>query len=89
MQVEIYTKPSCSYCFKAKELMANKNIVYTEYKLNEDFTREVLLEKYPTIKTYPVIVIDGMMIGGYEQFKTMVLLEEQRTGTMKFLAENT
>lgn len=74
--VEIWTKENCSYCTKAKQFLSNKNIPYTELKLNEDFTREHLLEKFPNARTFPVIVIDGFYIGGYTQLEEMV--NEQR-----------
>ena len=59
MYVEIYTRPGCGFCDKAKNLMNNKGIAYQEYKLDVDFTRAILSEKYSTAKTYPVMVVDG------------------------------
>lgn len=76
--VEIWTKDNCGYCTRAKQFLSNKNIPYTELKLNEDFTREILLEKFPTAKTFPVIVVDGFYIGGFTQLEEMV--NEQRDG---------
>jgi hypothetical protein len=38
-----------------------------ELKLDVDFSRETLLENYPTAKTFPVITVDGFYIGGYSQ----------------------
>lgn len=76
--VEIWTRDSCGYCTRAKQLLSSKNIPYTELKLNEDFTREILLEKFPTAKTFPVIVVDGFYIGGFTQLEEMV--NEQRDG---------
>lgn len=85
MNVLIYTKPDCPYCTSAKTLLSTKGIGYTEMKLNEDFTREFLLENYPTAKTFPVIVLDGFYIGGYEQLKTK--LNESLNNTQKLLNE--
>jgi len=54
-------------------LCTSKNSSFKErYSLREkildrDFTREHLLETYPTAKTFPVIVVDGFYIGGYTQ----------------------
>ena len=58
MKVTIYTKNDCIYCTKAKMLLTNKNISYNEMKLNEDFSRQNLLELFPSAKTFPVIVIE-------------------------------
>ena len=41
---------------------------YNKYMLDEDFTREELLEKFPNARTFPQIVIDGENIGGYSNF---------------------
>jgi glutaredoxin len=40
--------------------------------LDEDFTREELMEKFPTARTFPQIVVDGASIGGFTEFKTLV-----------------
>lgn len=84
--IEIYTKDNCNYCVTAKQLLAAHNKPYVEYKLGEDFTREILLSKYPNVKTYPVIVMDGFNIGGCDELK--VMLTESVSDTRKFLVEN-
>lgn len=85
MYVEIYTKPGCGFCDKAKDLMNNKGIAYQEYKLDVDFTRAILSEKYSTAKTYPVMVVDGFYIGGFNEFKTVV--EQSLRDTKLYLRE--
>jgi glutaredoxin len=85
MKVTLYTKNSCWYCSQAKVLLASKNISYTELKLDEDFTRDNLLEMFPSATTFPVIVVDGFNIGGFAQLNTM--LAEQTTSTAKLLNE--
>lgn len=67
--ITIYTKPNCSYCVHAKEYMDKKNIPYNELKLDEDFTRESLKDKYPQVITYPVIVTEFEYIGGFVDLK--------------------
>jgi glutaredoxin 3 len=85
MNVVIYTKENCSYCSRAKMLLVSKNIPYTELKLNENFTRENLLELFPSAKTFPVIVVDGFNIGGYSQLNEM--LANKESDTRKLLNE--
>ena len=65
MIVEVYSKDGCGFCTAAVSLLRNKGIKFTEEKLGVHFTREMLLEKFPHAKTFPVIVVDGMHIGGY------------------------
>jgi glutaredoxin 3 len=85
MHVEIYTRSGCSYCNMAKELLQSKSIGYVEQKLDIDFTRTSLVEKFSSAKTYPVIVVDGFYIGGYTQLK--YLLEQRESDQRKLLTE--
>ena len=85
MNVELYTKPNCSQCTTAKNLLRNRQIPFTEYKLNEDFTREILLSKFPEASSFPVIVVDNYRIPGFDVLKEMV--NQSSTDTRKLLNE--
>lgn len=85
MHVEIYTKDDCPYCQMAKVELARRTITFTEQKLNRDFTREHILEKFPVAKTFPIIVVDGFFIGGYNQLREY--LEEQARSNQTLLNE--
>ena len=62
MKVEMYSKEGCGYCMAAARLMMQKGIKFNVQELNVHFTREMLLEKFPDAKAFPVIVVDGMYI---------------------------
>lgn len=66
-RVVIYSRDNCAYCAYAKNLLESRGIDYMELKLGVDFSRETLVENYPTAKTFPVITVDGFYIGGYSQ----------------------
>lgn len=66
--IEIYGKTQCPYCDKAKALCERKGYDYTYWSLGEDFTREEMMEAFPTARTFPQIRIDGEAIGGYDNF---------------------
>lgn len=83
--VTIYTKENCSFCTKAKMLLTNRGMSYNEMKLNEDFTKENLLELYPNVMTFPVIVIDGFNIGGFTELNKV--LSESVKDNRKILTE--
>lgn len=85
MAIEIYSKDNCSFCNQAKAILKNRGKDFIEYKLDEDFTREILLSKFPEAKSYPVIVIDGFNIGGFEQLKQH--LAEETSDHRKVLLE--
>lgn len=63
---EIYTKPNCEYCVKAKILLNEKNLEFKEYVIGQNIDRETVLKKFPQIKTVPVILKNGEYIGGYQ-----------------------
>jgi glutaredoxin 3 len=85
MAVEIYSKNNCTFCEQAKQMLRLHGKDFVEYKLDEDFTREVLLSKFPEAKTFPVIVLDGFNIGGFEQLKRH--LTEETSNNKKILLE--
>jgi len=66
--IEIYGKPMCPFCEKAKSLCETRGFKYTYKSLGTDYTREELMEQFPNARTVPQIVIGGKKIGGYDQF---------------------
>ena len=80
--VEIYSKDNCPYCNRAKQLLNTMNIPFNEQKLDRDFTREILLERFPNAKSYPVVVVDGFHIGGYTQLSEMVSSKTQSSAVL-------
>ena len=66
--IEIYGKPQCPFCEKAKSLCETRGFKYTYKSLGTDYTREELMEQFPNARTVPQIVINGNKIGGYDQF---------------------
>lgn len=83
--VVIWSKPSCPYCSRAKNVLTAHNIRFEEKMLDRDFTREILQEQYPTAKTFPVIVVDGFYIGGYSQLAEK--LNQQNSSNQQLLNE--
>ena len=48
-----------------KETLKLRGVAYVERKLHEDFDREMVLEKFAPQRTFPFIVVDNELIGGY------------------------
>jgi glutaredoxin 3 len=67
----IYTKDACGYCVKAKALAKQRGIEYREMKLGVDVTREEVVSLFPNARTFPIIVIDGEVVGGYAEFAAL------------------
>ena len=72
MNIVIYSKPNCSWCVKAKELMNTLHLKYDEKKLDVDFTKEQLREMKNMSDWerlfLPQIFVNGKCLGGYEDF---------------------
>ena len=69
----VYSRKNCSYCYRAVALLEAKNIPFEIKKLDEDinFYTEMQM-KAPSMKTLPVILKNGELIGGYnELFKSL------------------
>jgi glutaredoxin len=70
MNIVIYSKPNCSWCVKAKELMNKLHLNYDEKVLDVDYTRDELKQLVPENLplTVPQIFVYNKRIGGYEDF---------------------
>ena len=67
MKVDIYSKPNCSFCDKAKMRLAKYNPKI--FMLNKDFTREEFFQKFPNARTFPQIIINNKHIGTYNELE--------------------
>ncbi len=65
----VWSKVTCPFCDMAKTLLKNKGIEFEERMIGVNWTREQLLESIPQARTVPQIILNGVLIGGYEQLK--------------------
>ncbi|MDG2061472.1 MAG: glutaredoxin domain-containing protein [SAR86 cluster bacterium] len=70
--IEIWSKPQCVFCDKAVNLCKIKDLEFKKYMLNEDFTMEDLLDKFPHAKTFPQITQHGNYVGGYTELEILL-----------------
>ena len=70
MQVIVYSKPACQFCDKAKALLTQLKIEYTEKVVTKDISLEELFKELgKTVRTIPQIVIDENHIGGFNDLR--------------------
>jgi len=68
--ITVYSKPSCTYCEKAKYLLKNLGLEYEEKNVTKDLSVEELYEALgKQVRTIPQIVINKDHIGGYNELK--------------------
>ena len=83
MKVEIYSKDFCGYCDMAKNLMEVRGIGYPEnQRAHDGVSRDSLLVRGPDARTFPQIIIDNHVIGGWTQFQ---LWMEEHQSSSNFL----
>ena len=56
----------CHFCDMAKRLLEQKEIVYEERMIGDGWTVEQLLEAVPNVRTVPQVILDGKLIGSYD-----------------------
>lgn len=72
MKAVVWSKYHCTYCDQAKALLSQKGIMFEERKIGDGYTKEELLEEVPTARSVPQIIIDGKLIGGYNELRNFL-----------------
>ena len=67
--VTVYTTAMCPYCVAAKALLKKRGIAYDEINLSRDSDSRQQLVDITGMATFPQIVIDGQMIGGFDELR--------------------
>lgn len=70
-KIVVFTKPGCPYCKNAKSLLSSLHLPFEEIILtpsdpNYEYKRNRLFNYY-NHRSYPIIVIDNQLIGGYSE----------------------
>jgi glutaredoxin 3 len=78
--IEVYGKPDCNYCTKAKNLLDSKMISYDYYSVGEDVTTDEVIERFPTARSVPVVVVNGKHIGGFDELNTLLEMKQNDLG---------
>jgi glutaredoxin 3 len=70
MRATVWSKDQCGNCVMAKNLLRNKGVEFEERNISQgQWTREQLLAAVPNARTLPQVILDGNLIGGYDQLK--------------------
>jgi glutaredoxin 3 len=71
-KVEIYTKMFCSYCARAKTLLASKGVDFEEHDISLGGPKRTeMLERANGGSTVPQIFIDGRHVGGSDDLAAL------------------
>ncbi|MEL6681118.1 MAG: glutaredoxin 3 [Pseudomonadota bacterium] len=70
--VEIYTKPTCGFCFMAKRLLKSKGISFSEVNISAQPERRAeMIDRANGGSTVPQIFIGGTHIGGCDDLMAL------------------
>jgi glutaredoxin len=76
MEFVIYGKDNCFFCALAQRLLIKKGFNFQYLTLGKDYSKEELLDLFPTAKTVPQIVYNQdditAYVGGYDDLITFI-----------------
>lgn len=71
-KVEIYTWRMCPFCIRAKSLLKQKGINFTEYIIDSDEeARQLMAKRAKGRRSVPQIFINDQHIGGCDDIHTL------------------
>jgi len=74
-KVEIYTKMTCGFCYRAKRLLEMKKVEFEEYSVDFGGAKKAeMIERSGGRMTVPQIFINGRHVGGCDD---LMALEQQ------------
>jgi glutaredoxin 3 len=67
-EIVVYTTQLCAYCYRAKKLLGDKGVEFTEIDVTMDEDkRDEMVAKSGGRQTVPQIFIDGRHVGGADE----------------------
>lgn len=65
--ITVYTTEPCAYCTQAKALLRKRGLEFEEINLSMNPAGRVELAERTGMMTFPQVIIDGELIGGFTQ----------------------
>jgi glutaredoxin 3 len=63
--VTVYTTDPCPYCARVKGLLRSRGVAFSEINLSKDADGRVELARKTGMMTFPQVLIDGQLLGGW------------------------
>jgi len=64
MNFAVYSKNSCPYCDKVKQVLELTGSKFVVYNLDQHFDKDAFYEEFGQGSTFPQVVCDGKKLGG-------------------------
>ena len=65
--VVVYTTDPCSFCSRVKQLLAARDIEYTEINMARDAAGRAELVQKTGMMSFPQVIINGELVGGFQE----------------------
>ena len=83
-KVEIYTRDYCGYCVRAKRLLDDKGVAYTEHNVSMEPQKRDEMIKRSGRRTFPQVFVGDSHVGGSDD-----LIAFDRSGKLAAAVEGT
>ena len=75
--ITVYSTDPCSFCVRAKELLARRGYAYEEVNLSKDPAGRTELVQRTGMFSFPQVVVGDEVVGGFRE-----VLEADRSGRL-------
>ena len=79
-KITVYSTDPCSFCVRAKDLLARRGLAYEEINLSKDPSGRAELARRTGMLSFPQIVIGDEVLGGFRE-----LVQADLSGRLKQL----
>ena len=70
--ITLYTTEPCSFCARVKGLLKGRGVEFTEVNFSKDPQGRTELVGRTGMMTFPQVVIDGELLGGFNEVQAAV-----------------
>lgn len=79
-KVVVYTMDYCPYCERAKRLLTQRGVPFTEERVaDDDDSKWEELHRLSGMRTMPQIFVDGKILGGYTELAEQDQLDQLKS----------
>jgi glutaredoxin 3 len=68
-EITVYSTDPCSFCARVKGMLRARGVEYSEVNLSKDPQGRVELASRTGMMTFPQVLIDGELLGGYAEVR--------------------
>jgi glutaredoxin 3 len=80
--ITVYSTDPCSFCVRAKDLLARRGYAFHEINLSKDPEGRAQLAEETGMFSFPQIIINGQLVGGFRE-----LVQADLSGRLSELTE--